>query len=67
MIQRQYPDAPEPNLKNFLKGKSFLIDFYCERIESSDLPPVDATDEEYSDFVFKLFEKKVCLVVCFVI
>ena len=59
ITQRFEGKAPEANMINLLRGKVFHADIYLERYDSTDFPAQDAPEQEWEEFLYKMFDKKV--------
>lgn len=42
-----------------LNGDEFSIDMYLEEIDHDQMPKLEASDEDYSKFLYEIFERKV--------
>ncbi|KAI7695253.1 hypothetical protein SSS_04377 [Sarcoptes scabiei] len=45
-------------MKNFFKGKRLGVDIYLEEIDHKNLPSAQSNDEEFHQFLYKIFEEK---------
>ena len=51
----------EPTLSNFIRGRSFCVDCYIEKIKPEDLPPANqqnVTETDYSESLYRIFARK---------